>query len=100
MEIIVVVFMADGQIGGGKLFLVGIVGALVEAGIASTFTHTPFFIWAVITFIIGIALAFATSKATKPSVPLYLMIFFMSTSLSIFGIMLAYFVLKTKHLTQ
>lgn len=85
-------------ISGGRFFLVGFVGALVEAGIAEL-GLTILIVWAAIFFILSIIFVIKSRKAEEPNAYVYGTVFALSTVFTIFGIILAYVVIKSENLT-
>jgi hypothetical protein len=89
--------MASGKVSGGRLFLVGLVGAFVEVGLGQI---GFLLLWAAVSLVLAIVFAILSRKATEANIFTYLFIFFISSSLSIFGIIAAYSILRMRHLTD
>lgn len=93
------------RISGGKFFLIAIIGALIQAGVAQydVSNHLPstlLILWFIVAIMVGFPFFLKSSNATKPNIYVYGTIFFASTTFSILGIIAAYAMFKGKGLTE
>ena len=90
---------SSGKIGGGKFFVLAIVGALVESVMAGLSMPT-LLIWALIASIIGYPFFLKVRKSKRPDMYVYGTIFFSSAVFSVIGIVAVYMILREKGLTE